>query len=642
MPEGPYEVPRQIQSIHEFSRGFVMGLSPGKVPPEAALWAINIDHARGGLRNRRGRERVGQRLPAASSTCYWLGQYRRHMGAGTPVTLQNLRVNATDLYELVGEVWTYRGSMGFRRLTTGLQFHNRMWLGEGSSMKVWDGSTIQSWGFNAPEPLVYVSTAETGGYLFADGVYGAVIILYSSTTGEGTNPSSELELTMGAGSDVKLVTCTVPAMTIEPRFDKVRVYRTAEGEALHEYESEHDYSGSEISITVGSREDSNLGAVVDYESDPPPGLDWFLKFQGRFFGVSPDDPSVLRWCQTNRPWAWPALSNLPIDQDDGDELQGGLVLHGTLYVFKRRAPYAVNEHPLFGYVATEMPADVGTLSHHSLVVVGNYAYGLDERGLWVFNGAQFQRLTDQAMDFFLKSRRDDKSLESVAVHDARPDRPFYRVILRGPDPRDADAAFKTWWVNMHEPTKSLDLYEDWDANVLAVVQNSQFIPEVWSGDDQGCVYRHFEDADGEPLYHDEDPDGVPGDIDSDYRTADIALGETFGESFTPEGDRPGGQPRYHAKEMHGIYVEFEQSVGPPPTVLFTSYLDGLSVHSYERGGYDDGKITESIYWRGRATPFRRAGLRVQASGTFDMRLVGFAFEFSPLGIRLRGEPPASW
>jgi hypothetical protein len=369
-----------------------------------------------------------------------------------------------------------------------------------------------------------------------------------------------------------------------------------------------------------------------------------LKFQGRFFGVSPDDPSVLRWSQTNRPWSWPALNNLPIDQDDGDELQGALVLHGTLYAFKRRAPYAVNADPLLAYVYTELPADVGSLSHHSLVVVGNYAYGLDERGIWVFNGAQFQRLTDQAMDFFLKSRRDDKSLEAVAVHDARPDRPYYRVVLRGPDPRDANAAFKTWWVNMHEPTQALDLYENWSANVVAVVQNQQHIPEVWSGDDLGAVYRHFEDTTGLPIYYDEDADGVAQDVESDYRTTDIALGEVFGEAFTPEGDRPGGIPRYHDKVLHGIYVEFEQSDGPSPRVTFTSYLDGLSIYSHGRSGYSGstGKVTEAIYWKSRSTPFRRAGLRVEASGTFDLRLTGFAFEFSPIGIRLRGEPPAAW
>jgi len=183
MEQRPHERAPRIHAIYDFQRGMVTGLSPGAVPPDASLWAINVDAARGGLRVRRGRERVGNRLPAASSTCYWIGQYRRRSDAGT-FTLQTLRINATDLFELVGDVWVQRGSVATQSLVQGRQFANRMWFSDGIVPGVvWDGSTVEPWGYSSPlSPPVYLAENGAGGYLYDGKTYQVAYTFYSSTT----------------------------------------------------------------------------------------------------------------------------------------------------------------------------------------------------------------------------------------------------------------------------------------------------------------------------------------------------------------------------------------------------------------------------------------------------------------------------
>lgn len=625
MSEDRYDSKRQTEWIGDFSRGLAMGISPGLVPPEASLWSINFETARGGLRSRKGRERVGNRLPAGSSTCYWLGQYRKRTGGGT-TTDQTLRINSQDLFELVGSTWTFRGSVSAQRLTTGHQFVNRLWFGDGVvSGKVWDGSTIQEWSSGAPGlPLVYVSVAGVGGNL-SDGDFQAVWTLYSTSTGEETNPSSSLAFTIVAGTDTALVTVTIPAVAGVPaRFNKARIYRTARDEASPEYESEIAYAGVATNTTLGTRADADLGDTVEYDNTPVPKLQFFVEHESRFFGVTLDNPSTLRWSKTDLPWAWPAANSMNISLDDGDDITGLLPkFHGILNVFKRKQAYAVSPDPLFVYSNSAYPQDRGCLSHYSIVVVGNYAFAYDEKGFWHFNGAQFVAMTDMAMDFFLKARRNAQSLEAVAIHDDRSDRPYYRCVLEGPDPRDTTVS-RTWWVSMLEQTGGISLVEGWSATVVARIEGSNRIPEVWSGDNLGAVYRHFEDASGNALWTDHNEDAVPQAIECDHRSPDMAIGAQ--QQVFP----------HHNKIAEGLFVELERSEGPTPTLALTSILDGVESSFHTVTGHTSGVITTAGYRRLGGTPCRRFGFRIHGTGTFDARVTGVGIEYTPVGMRLRG------
>ncbi len=628
------------QKFADFSAGMAVGLTPGVVPAEACLWAINVDPARGGLRSRYGRQRMGNRLPAGSSTCYWLGQFRKRLEAGS-VNKQVLRINSADLFELVPHLtlglvsgtWTFRGSVSSERITTGLQFANRMWYGDGiASGRVWDGDTLQPWGQIAPGTPALGAQISVGGNLFNTKVYQIVYTLYSTTTTEETNPSEAVEVTISTGTDTSLVELNIPDFATMPtRFDAVKVYRSPQGEAIPLYESQHSYDGSvSLTVDIGVRADADLGSAVEYDNDPPPKLSWFTIFENKFFGSGPEEPSTLVNSKTDQPWAWPPLNTLNINLDDGDEIVGGLVLHGTLFVFKRRSAHAVAAHPIFGYGTSQLPADVGLLSHHSLVVVGNFAYGYDDQGIWRFNGAQFTRQANLMLDFFVKARRNPQSLRAVAVRDARLDRPYYRLVLDGPDPRDQTVT-KSFWVNLLEPTGGIFLIDGWSATYVTHMDGEQVVndvrlevQEIWSGDDQGAVYRHFEDAEGNALYFDEDPDAVPQEIELDFRSPDIAFEE-------------GEIPDHEDKLQSGWIVTLERSDVNPPTLLWTSYLDGVMADQKTFSGHTGGKVTEARYWRLRGTPHRRAGFRFAGTGSYDARLASMTTEFRPLGLRLPGE-----
>lgn len=614
----------------DFSGGMAAGLTPGNVPPNAALWAVNVDPARGGLHSRYGRQRVGNRLPSASSTCYWLGMFRKREAAGS-VTRQALRINSHDLFELIGPpdptgIWTFRGSVSSERITTGLQFVNRMWFGDGIvDGKVWDGDTLQPWGWPAPVTPSFGPQSATGGHLFDGSVYGVVYVLVDPLTGEKTNPSEAIEVTISTGTDTSKVALIIPANPgMPPRFTKVWVYRTPADEAFPLFESEHDYSGASITVDVGVRTDSDLGEAAEFDNDPPPKLSWFVLFEGQFFGSGPDAPSVLLNSKVNAPWAWPALNTLNINLDDGDELIGGFVMHGTLFVFKRRSAHAVGSHPIFGYSSSQLPADIGCLSHHSLVIVGNLGYGFDDQGLWRFNGAQFERVANLMVDFFDQARRGTRVKEAVAVREPVLSRPYYRVALEGPDPRTGE--LKPLWVNLLDTTGGVYVYDGWEATYLAVMSGLQDVQEVWSGGREGAVYRHFVDAEGNELYYDHTPDAEPIGIGFDYRSPDLSIGIQQ-------------VPIHEHRLVTGWLVELERSDGPVPMLDGTEYVDGLQASGPRQFTGQAGlgaRATEHDYWRLRGTPGRRHGFRFSGSGTYDFRLASMTAEYRPMGLRLPG------
>jgi hypothetical protein len=650
MPEKPWEEERREEPYYTWNRGMAMGPSPGSIPPEYSLWAINTDAARGGLRNRLGRGRVGDRLPAGSATCYWLGQLRIRGTAGS-VTRSYLRINRFDLFQLTGEpdptgVWAPKGSVSVARLVCGQQWFNKMWFGDGASTKVWDGDTLQEWGWLAPPPPVFVSESTPGGNLFNAKTYQLGYTLFDPfqgdiDTAEETDVSTALEHLLVVAGDVSLVNATIPAQSAPARFTQARLYRSAADEAVMRREATVAFTGGGDAVVYGTKTDSNLGALAPVGVNvPPPRLDRFLIFENRFFGWERFS-SVLRWSKTNSPWAWPTEYAMNLNLDDGDEIRGAFQMHGTLYVLKRRSAWAINPDPIFLYAATQLPADIGCLSHFSIVIVANYAYGYDERGFWRFNGAQFDRLTDNNMDFFLSARRNAQALDAYGVYDARPDRPYYRVILDGPDPRTPGTS-RRWWVNLFEPTMGVSLIQGWDAKVVSQVEgqseddqgNPLHVPEVWSGDEQGAVYRHFEDKDGVNVYTDDDPDAVPQPIAWDYRSADIALGV----ANPGQGQSP--TPTYSSKYWHQLFVELGRSDdGPTPNILFTSYLDGLQSTSQTLAGAGAGQAITGVHrWNVGGTPCRRAGFRLSGSATADARVEGVVFEWTPAGTRIKGVP----
>lgn len=628
MSEERYEEERRPLDFDAFEQGMAMGPSVGRTPPEAAQWAINVDPARGDLRNRRGRERVGDQIQGGSSTCYWLGQFRKREIAGT-VTRQALHLSGQFLRKLANDVWGIVGTVTVNRLASVRQWVNRMWIGDGVEKSVWDGDTLQPWGHDAPAVATDNGETNAGGNLFEASVYQHAYTLFSTSFGEETDPSTALTRTITSapvGSTDNLWDVDIPAATIPTRFDKIRSYRTRADAAILEFEAEIAYTGLAISIQVGTRADSDLSADLEFDNDPPGKLKIFTIYDGRFLGVNLDSASVARWSKLTEPWAWPNSNNVPIELDDGDEIQAIFVMHGTSFWMKRYSAHALSPDPIFTYAVSQLPQDVGCLSHFSVVVVGNHAYGYDDRGVWRFNGAQFERLTDHMMDFFDQARRSSQSLEAYAARDPRATRPYYRLILDGPDPRDTSTT-RRWWVNILEPSNGLFLYQDWDAKVMTIVEgdkNALNIKEFWSADDKGGVYRHFEDESGNLLYDDQQADGTHAGIEMDWRSQDWAKGESEGVRAIDN------------KMELDLYIEQERSdAGLAPTLIYTSFLDGIQSDRHTISGFTGGKRTEADMRGLSGTAHRRSSWRIHGTGTFDARVTKLSVDWKRLGMQLR-------
>lgn len=92
--------------------------------------------------------------------------------------------------------------------------------------------------------------------------------------------------------------------------------------------------------------------------------------------------------------AWPQTNQLNIGQGDGTVGTGILSFANQLYAFKEDSTYTIFGKDEDTYFARKTVGEVGTVSNDSCDLLDNHAYLLGRLGVYVFNGNQMARISD--------------------------------------------------------------------------------------------------------------------------------------------------------------------------------------------------------------------------------------------------------
>lgn len=508
---------------------------------DQATISLNVVYDRLGIEKRLGRIQVADVI-ATDTVCNLVYHYRNRDDS---INLL-LRVNDPNtfnpghLYKRVGANW-----VGFtsgtnpggatdvisngNALCTAVQHADDLYIADGGANRwmVRDGTAIERWGYNGIALPAGTNGANMNGSLTAAGVYLWVYTLYNPTLGLETNPSAVSASFTAAADPNDGKNITVPALGVgnwDPRFTKIRLYRTTAGGGKYLFEKEVTIVGDPETVAQTSTltvSDASLGSEVAFDNDAPPALQYLTLYNKRVFGVNPANPSSLLWSKESNPGAWPVVNAEDVEKDAGDPITGLFVLYGKLYCLKRSAGVFMVVSEGTGATSTftvvKLTGDFGCISHWSIVVVENWAYWLDPKGAVRFNGSQVENISDQKIrqtfqrfarstsfgPFFSSGRPVGPA--AFGIHDRRPDKQYVRWILTDPDDGFRyhlifDVSRQSWFTfvagTVDAPaTGTTD-------RVAALFKDTAGRSWVITGDETGRAFRLDTDESGNPVYTD--------------------------------------------------------------------------------------------------------------------------------------------
>jgi hypothetical protein len=398
MPLTPLERAIQVVVVANLGGGHNLDkVFPGFESHEL-IDSLNVNVRDGSLVKRGGYQDISDDHPG--KVFYGGAQFNLH-GASGSITRQVLAIYGTTLYENVAGTLTSRGTMAGSRPATFAQAGNRMFISNGATDPlVWDGTSLQDAICPVPDQPTYEGTETTPGYLDTTYEYHARVCYYSSTTGDISNPSDlTADDPITVSNDGRKRKYNVPGKAgIPDRFDKIRVFRTRADMATELYEEEYDMPDPTVTtaVWVGSKSDTGLGDLLEFDNDDIPQYQVLVFWDGRLFGLNdPDNPTELGWSKSGGQYtAWPLLDNrLDLDKLDGFGLTGLWELAGRLYAFKRNKCYLISTDPVTAYAPKNIPAPTGLICHWAAARAENALWGIGDGIFWRFDGGGFEDIS---------------------------------------------------------------------------------------------------------------------------------------------------------------------------------------------------------------------------------------------------------
>ena len=492
------------------------------LPDSAAQVCTNFHFDRKGLQRRQGRVRVGDNLATHTGG---LGGYHFRTDAGVD---QLLRCQEGYLYKLVGTNWLgvvsglnpanasdligHTGKLGYF-----VQYKGRIhYVRQGTDSLYYDGTAIGSWGnqMNSIGAPLFASEAGGGSLNLLESYYW-VVTYYNPTTGNETNPSAPASHTLTGANNLINAEAQIDA-DWDPAWSEMRIYRspgsTVGDPQLYKFEDEITIS---VDLTAFVQPfsmsilDGDLGAEVAFDNDPPPDMDQALLYKERIVGYL---NSTVYFSKAFNPTAFPAVNQVPVEDDAGDPIQCMFVLLGNLYVVKRYggifllAPQVVGG--IFTFNVQLITRDFGCSRSASLVVVENYAYWLHWKGIARFDGTNVVNISEPRIRQRYQELADGAQFQSsFGIHDGQPDKQYVRFSI--PDPTESnrvyhliyDISLDAWF----EETAGLtvaDTHSGVHDRILFNVKDSNNTTHVYTLDNQGNCFRLRTNTLGVPVWSD--------------------------------------------------------------------------------------------------------------------------------------------
>ena len=192
-------------------------------------------------------------------------------------------------------------------------------------------------------------TAVAGGWRYAYTYVNSATQAESEPSGKIPDPTPPEQAAIKPNNQIVRVAFTASP---DPQVDKVRIYRTRDGGATY-------FFLAELADTAGFYDDKTTDLALP-DSDP---MDEFVNYPpptpmrlivpwvqaNRLIGVANDTPSILRYSDLAlgqlKPEAWPALNQIFVAVDSGDEIVGIFPFTDSVLIFCHRSIFRLRGVP---------------------------------------------------------------------------------------------------------------------------------------------------------------------------------------------------------------------------------------------------------------------------------------------------------
>jgi hypothetical protein len=656
--------------VADFSGGLDDTIDTPALPPGFGRVVRNVHWRRRRLEKRGGSVKIGQTLRNPANTAnlrvLWIDAYRniedgtqQYMCIGGDGSANSYLFFLDEADVSASPYGTWKGAVS-RALTGGLpdatdrcgggvnkaavrQYNNRLWItDQDEAWRYTEDPTpeIQAWSFASTLPDPTLDALIAGGQLTNPGNYQIKYTYFDPLTGDESNASaaSNVKATSAANEKCEF---TVPLnANWTPNYSQVKIYRTkADGVTYFlertigtdvdpivdldtvDLDPTHGTFGAECYIEVL---DSALGDSTAPTANLPvtPALH-ILLFEETFilYGFE-DDYSKARYCPAGRPWAWPALNFVEVNQRDGQRLRTLQAGFHQVVALKDRSAHLLARDVDFGFTREEIPQHSGLASDYACVSIGGMLYGLDHNSFWQFDSNHFNDVGQRIKALLLRAKG---AALLGAAHAVAPKTPFGDWLWMwitddaGESEPNVVAVYDT-------RTQGWALWDGLACSVSATVAAPDQREIVWCGTLGGVVFTVEEDLNGVKQWQDYDGASVW----AEYMTGPIGI--------IPEED--GGTE-------HKIWIWLEVTtekhtagkVSPITIEVFRDVdnLDGAAFTSVSYTPQTSGETVRTVrLWLPKAVVARSIFIKVKAVGA-DQELIlnHIRCAYSPAGRRMQ-------
>jgi len=446
-----------------------------------------------------------------------------------------------------------------------------------------NNTTAQPWGFTRPSaPTVTpgFGSAMTGAYEFA-------ISWYNNVTGHESSRSDEVSATLTAdGAQVSW--SGQPATATHVR---VHIRKGVLG-SIFLQAAEVTASPAVIDLSDINYQNLIIASPGTTENEPPPtGVRYAEYHRSRMF-VSVDD--FIYPSKVDKPEAFDLEFFLPVNPSDGQTITALHSAHDALLIFKNNSIWALVGDDPGNWSIRLVAADIGAVSHRSVVTVEDTTYFWSEQGPMAMRGlgkpvaiGQVLIEPDTSIAFAYLSN-------VVAVPDITNQRVLFGVTDSGETTSNRLIPY-SYRLNAWESTE----WNPINLSSLAVVENTLGEPIVYLGTTNGRVMRYTDSQ----TY-----DGPATGTQTGTLTASgTSLSSITGTGFYNTDDGLRGMPIYVVRDSTGVATRvliasntattltLATSVTVVNGAAYTYYIGGIDFEWSTRWSFFDSPFTKKRF-----------------------------------------------
>ncbi len=293
-------MPARVGELYQWG-GVDSRSNPANFPPGRAIRCLNfVPQLSGALRLRYGFSTVTMSTVSATAAIHSAAYYE--LFAGTQYVLFG-QGTALKRLAVSGGAVTDVGTLASSNPWGTFRAFNRLYLGNGTDFKFYDGTTLRNSGIRAPNStektsVTAVSSTATAGSFDTTTLTGYQFYIgyYNPTTGHVGNRSAVAGRVTIAGAGRSVVLGGLPNLSgVDGEWVKL-IGRTPDGGEVPYAIT--DSSGNWVTAGNTATTATITSNTVDYTSELPTrntvgsGFDKFTRVLGRIFGAKPNDPFI--------------------------------------------------------------------------------------------------------------------------------------------------------------------------------------------------------------------------------------------------------------------------------------------------------------------------------------------------------------